>query len=287
MERKKLIIFLLLAFLPMVGNGIAIYFLDGSQASTYAKSIVMYILTSGAMFIPMLAVIITQLIYKERLFSGIEISFNINRWWFIGWLLTPLIAMAVVGVTLLMPEAQWAPIEAVTKSMPEELGTWGLIAVSLLSGLFAGITINAVFAFGEEVAWRGFLVKEFKGMKFLYFALFSGIIWGFWHAPLILNGHNYSQHSVIGIFMMVVFCVLFTPILMYFRQKSGTVIVPAIIHGTFNGVAGLSMLLIYPVNDLLYGATGLAGFIVLFIVDLSLYLYDRFISRENIFSSLI
>ena len=71
---------------------------------------------------------------------------------------------------------------------------------------------------------------------------------------------------------------------MYFRQKSGSVIVPAIMHGTFNAVAGLPLIIITPANDLLYGATGLAGMIVLLIVNLCLFLFDRFVSKEKFFN---
>lgn len=116
-------------------------------------------------------------------------------------------------------------------------------------------------------------------------ALWSGVIWGLWHAPIILNGHNYPQHPVTGVFMMVLFCLLLTPVLLYFRKKGRSVILPAIMHGTFNAVAGVSLLAVLPVNDILYGATGLAGFIALLIVNVCLYLYDRFIAKENIFSS--
>jgi membrane protease YdiL (CAAX protease family) len=116
-------------------------------------------------------------------------------------------------------------------------------------------------------------------------ALWTGIIWGLWHAPLILNGHNYPQHPVAGVFMMVVLCLLLTILLMYFRMKSNSVIVPAIMHGTLNAVAGITNLLITPFNDLLFGNQGLAGMIVLLIIDLCIFLYDRYISKENIFLS--
>ena len=173
------------------------------------------------------------------------------------------------------------------QSMPEGVSVWGLIGITLLSGLFAGITINAVFAFAEEIAWRGFLMKEFKGKKFLSVVLWIGVIWGLWHAPIILNGHNYPQHPVVGVLMMVVFCILLTVMLMYFREKSGSVIVAAIMHGTFNAVAGVTAAVVTPANDLLYGAAGLAGMIVLLVVDVCLCLYDKYVSKENIFSTLL
>ena len=74
---------------------------------------------------------------------------------------------------------------------------------------------------------------------------------------------------------------------MYFRQKSGSVIVPAIMHGTFNAVMGVSATVVTPANDLLYGGPGLAGMIVLLVVNTCLYLYDRYISKEKIFTTLL
>lgn len=297
MNSRKLIIFILCAFLPMVAIGVIMHLFGGSPAGLSAdvmtenptKAIVGIILSAGAMLLPMIAVIITQLLSKEPVLKGLDISFKINRWWFIGWLLMPVIAVMVLGVTLLMPGAVWSPdndtIQTALESLPAGIGVWGMLAITLFSGLYAGITINGIFAFGEEIAWRGYLLKLFKGKKFMTTALLTGTIWGLWHAPIILNGHNYPQHPVIGVLMMVVFCVLLTPMLMYFRQKSGSVIVPAIMHGTFNGVVGITLILVTPANDLLYGASGLAGFIILALIDAVIYIYDRFISKENILRS--
>lgn len=297
MNSRKLIIFILCAFLPMVAIGVIMHLLGGSPAGLSAdvmtenptKAIVGIILSAGAMLLPMIAVIITQLLSKEPVLKGLDISFKINRWWFIGWLLMPVIAVMVLGVTLLMPGAVWSPdndtIQTALESLPAGIGVWGMLGITLFSGLYAGITINGIFAFGEEIAWRGYLLKLFKGKKFMTTALLTGTIWGLWHAPIILNGHNYPQHPVIGVLMMVVFCVLLTPMLMYFRQKSGSVIVPAIMHGTFNGVVGITLILVTPANDLLYGASGLAGFITLALIDAVIYIYDRFISKENILRS--
>lgn len=280
----------------MIVVGLVMHFggfssVDSSAASTGAdvtKAVTALIMSAGAMLIPLLAVVFTQLIYKEPILKGLGISFRINRWWWIGWLLMPLISMAILGVTLLMPGATWAPNGEVLQSMPDWMGgIWGLIGISMVSGLLAGISINAIFAFGEEIAWRGFLMKEFKGKSLLVTALWIGIIWGLWHAPLILNGHNYPQHPVIGVFMMVVLCLLLTPMLMYFRVKGGSVIVAAIVHGTINAVAGVSALVVSPADDLLYGNAGLAGMIVLLVVDACLFLHDRFVSKEKVFTSLI
>lgn len=299
MKTKKLIVFLLWAFVPMVVVGLVMHLRGASaaEAATDAANgdtltaIERLVMSAGAMLIPLLAVIFTQLSFKEPVLKGLGMSFKLNRWWWIGWLLMPVIAIATLGVTLLMPGAQWTPdnemVQQGLKSMPEGVGVWGLVGIAMLGGLFAGITINAVFAFGEEIAWRGFLMKEFKGKKLLSVVLWVGVIWGFWHAPFILNGHNYPQHPVAGVFMMVILCILLTAMLMYFRKKSGSVIVAAIMHGTFNAVAGVTALVVAPANDLLYGAAGVAGMIVLLVVDSCLYLYDKHVSKENLFSTLL
>ena len=297
MNTKKLIVFLLWAFLPMVAVGLVMSLSGASAVGAAADpasvdpvaAVKGFVMSAGSMLIPLLAVIFTQLIFKEPVLKGLGISFKVNRWWWIGWLLMPVIAMATLGVTLLMPGAQWTPdsevVQQSLQSMPEGVGVWGLIGISLISGLFAGITINALFAFGEEIAWRGFLMEIFKGKKFLTAILWIGVIWGLWHAPLILNGHNYPQQPVAGVFMMVILCILLTTMLMYFRKKSDSVIVAAIMHGTINAVAGVTAIVVTPANDLLYGAAGVAGMIVLLVVDVCLYLYDRFVSKEKIFTS--
>ena len=84
---------------------------------------------------------------------------------------------------------------------------------------------------------------------------------------------------------MILMCMTLTPILNYFRLKSGSVIVPAIMHGTINAVVGLSNILVSPQNDLLIGGPGLAGMIVFILTNVALFCYDRHISKENLFTS--
>ena len=160
MNTKKLIIFLLLAFLPMVIVGLVMHLSGDSTVGLPEDSsgidplvaIKGFILSAGAMFVPLLAVVFTQLTFKEPILKNIGTSFKINRWWWIGWLLMPLIAFAVLGVTLLMPGAKWMPdngmLQSVLQSLPKGIGIWSIIVVIVISGLMSGITINAVFAFG-------------------------------------------------------------------------------------------------------------------------------------------
>ena len=291
MNTKKLTIYILAAYIPMIAVGTAQYFLNkGIEPGTMNVKVIMSsLLTTVAMFFPLTASLITQLITKEPIFRNLGISIRINSWWFAGWLLIPILALAIMGASALMPGESWSPdnetVAAAMKQIPGNMGTWGFIGITLISGLLAGMTINAVFAFGEEIGWRGYLVKLFEGQSFIRTSIITGGIWGLWHAPIILNGHNYPQHPVAGVFMMVLMCILLTPILLYFRQKSGSVIVAAIMHGTFNGVVGLSNIFVLPFNDLLVGAPGLAGMLVLLGSDAAIFLYDRYVTKERIFTS--
>lgn len=43
-----------------------------------------FVFSAGAMLIPLLAVMFTQLIFKEPVMKGLGISFKINRWWWMS-----------------------------------------------------------------------------------------------------------------------------------------------------------------------------------------------------------
>ena len=87
--------------------------------------------------------------------------------------------------------------------------------------------------------------------------------------------------------MMVVFCVLASFVELYFVLKAKSVYPAAIFHGTINAVAGLNVLLIKGGNDLINGATGVSGFIVISIIIAVIYVCDKYILKDNIFTKTI
>lgn len=176
-----------------------------------------------------------------------------------------------------LPEEAMAELNAVPG--------WVMMLTSIVSALLAGITINALFAFGEEYGWRFYMVDALRGKKFIVAALVIGAVWGIWHAPLILMGHNYPDGRIAGIFMMVLFCILGGIVELYFVVKSGTFWPAIFIHGTINALAGLGVILIPGGSRFLTGMTGIAGFMAIAVVIALLYLYDRYISHERIFHS--
>ena len=68
--------------------------------------------------------------------------------------------------------------------------------------------INAVFAFGEEWGWRGFLLSKLLPLGQWRALGLSGALWGLWHMPVILLGYNYPLHPQFGVLLMMIFCVI-------------------------------------------------------------------------------
>jgi membrane protease YdiL (CAAX protease family) len=212
-------------------------------------------------------------------------------------------SFAALGINLLFPGVSFSvTYEGFFSRLPANLSAEQLVivkeqlsrfppAVFLLiqvgSAVIAGYTINALFCFGEELGWRGYLLKSLQHKKFLTASLIIGAVWGLWHFPLILLGHNYPEHPVAGVGMMVVLCILLTPMMIYIVIKSKSVITAAIFHGALNAIAGIALLYIVGGNDLINGPAGVAGFIALLSANLAFYLYDRYVTKERIFTKAI
>ncbi len=293
MRIKKVILFICLTFFA---NGLmaALFFAFGGRWGSPAS----IAFAATYMFVPMvMAIVVQKFIYKEPLKEPLGISFKLNWWFLIAWLLPPVIVFACLWVSLLLPGTEYSPsMEGLFERFeslltPEQLRQMENQAnvlpvppiwAGLLLGLIAGVTINAVAGFGEELGWRGFLQREFAYMGFRKSSAIIGVIWGVWHAPVVLLGHNYPQHRLLGVVMMTLFALLLAPIFSYIRLKANSVIAAAIMHGTLNATAGLSIVFVKGGNDLTVGIVGLAGFIVFACVNIALIVYDRFLTKKPI-----
>ena len=283
----------------MVSWALAAFMIFGLNVKNILDNPMMYtICASLYMLLPLITAVVIQKIDKEKLASTKLFSFKISWAWLVAWMLPVVLVLLAIFVNTLLPGVEintdmssMIPMDQVSEEQKELfvklLNPAILTLVTIISGLCAGVTINAVFAFGEEYGWRNYLVSALKEKKFICASVFIGIVWGIWHFPLILLGHNYPQHSVAGVFMMVVFCVLASFIETYFVLKTKSVFTAAIFHGTINAVAGLNITLVKGGNDLLNGLTGLSGFFVIAIVVAVIYVFDKYVLKDNIFTKTI
>jgi len=199
-----------------------------------------------------------------------------NRWWLVAWLLP--LALVAAAVVAALPLADFVGLAGVKKALvaagdPKLTGLpdWALALALFLQVLFAGATINALAALGEELMWRGYLWEHSRDLGFWPASLQIGVIWGVWHAPLVyFLGYNYPQHRFWGVILMVVFTILLTPWMLYLREKGNAIFTAAIFHGTINAAGGLALYAFARPNDLLIGLTGLSGFVVLALANLYL-----------------
>ncbi len=183
-----------------------------------------------------------------------------NVYWLYAWLL-PLL-FAVLAVVLSLPLGSFQGLAGIKAQLPPALqNVPDLSLVSLLATqvLFAAATVNLVFALGEELFWRGYLFFLVEARGFWPASLYIGVVWGLWHAPLILMGHNYPHHPFAGVLMMTAFTVMATPTLLWLRLRGKSLIPPALFHGGLNAVGGLTVVVFKDANPLLVGLPGLGG----------------------------
>jgi len=86
---------------------------------------------------------------------------------------------------------------------------------------------------------------------------------------------------------MIVWCILLSIVFNYIRIKTKSVVGAAFIHGTTNAVAGLALLYITGGNDIIIGLTGIAGFISILTAIIILFVIDKYVLKENVFTSKI
>lgn len=253
------------------------------------------------MFFPLITALVLQKIDKEKFNHTGLVNFKIKWSWLVAWLLPMVMTLACIPVNGLMPgvELKYNAEQLINHyHVPEEqqelvreqlgqLPAYLMILITLISGLIAGITINAIAAFGEEYGWRNYLVGALREVKFWKAALFIGLVWGIWHFPLILMGHNYANEPYWGVLLMVVFCVLAGVLELYFVLKTKSMIVAAVMHGTINAVAGMPIYFILGGNDFLNGMTGLSGFIVMAVAILFIWIYDKYVSKDFLLAKTI
>jgi len=223
--------------------------------------------------------------------SSLWLHFKPNWWWLVAWLLAPVLAFMALGAALLLPGVgldigMAGFLEQLSTFLSDEelaeareqlraFPTAGFVALQLAQGLIAGATINAFFALGEELGWRGLMLRELASRGFWKSAGIIGAVWGIWHAPLILQGHNYPEHPVIGVALMTLWCILLSPLFSWLTLKCRSVVAAAILHGTLNATFAFSFIFLDRLVPLVTGLNGLIGCGVLVVVNGALFIIVR------------
>lgn len=218
---------------------------------------------STAMWGPGLAAIITTLFIEKKPIQVLRLnSLGPKRFFLWAWLLPPLLTLITLAVTLLLRtgefDVQFSIIRDAMAKAP--VGTNHItvnqaVMIQLAVGITIAPIINIVFALGEELGWRGFLLPHLLPMGQVPAIIISGLIWGFWHAPtILLFGYNFPQHPYLGVLLMMGGCTLLGTILSWLYLNTKSPWVCALAHGAVNSSPGIALYFLKPGFD-----TAIAG----------------------------
>lgn len=260
LERKSITWFLIITFL--ISWPLFLAPLAFSEIDAAAKSLATQGLWAAAMWGPGIAAIITTLFIAKKPFHSLRLNtlgpkrFYLWAWFLpivltiVGGLLTLLFGIAKLDLNFTMIRDAMA-----SAAGGGEVPVGIIVLVQSLIAITIAPLINILFTMGEELGWRGFLLPQLLPLGQWKAMLISGVIWGVWHAPAIMQGHNYPGYPVLGVFMMIVFCVLLGIIISWLYLNTKSPWVAALAHGSVNAVAGLPVLFFQPGFNMAFGGT--------------------------------
>lgn len=105
-----------------------------------------------------------------------------------------------------------------------------------LTGFVLGSLQAGIFALGEEIGWRGYLqnkmIKEFGLIPGL---IFLGLMWGYWHLPIILMGYNFPEYPILGGFvLMPLMTIGFSAVFAWLTLRAKSIWPAVLAHGAIN-----------------------------------------------------
>jgi len=215
---------------------LAIYFTGGVDS----------VLFPFVMWFPGIIAIVFRLITKEGFRN---VGWGLRKWWyFLPAILLP--AMVTLTCILLLSILDWATwsekffifqnsMVDIPKA-PLILGnhTQSVAFFALNFGLSLGLqaVIGSIFTFGEEFGWQGYLLqKVLKKYGLNRGLVVLGVIWGYWHLPIILMGYNFPNHPILGALFFMPLSTIFMGICqawLYLRSKS--IWMPMLAHASAN-----------------------------------------------------
>ncbi len=224
------------------------------------------LLTQGlwacAMWGPGIAAIISTVFIEKQPFRILRLNtLGPKRYYLWAWLLP--LALSVLGgiFTLLFGIADldlnFTTMRDALGSAPgvEDVPLTAIIGAQIALAILLAPFLNMLFALGEELGWRGYLLPKLLPLGQWKAVLISGTIWGLWHTPAIMQGLNYPGYPISGIFMMIAFCILMSIIVSWLYLNTRSPWVAALAHGSINAVAGLPVLFLQPDFNIAFGGT--------------------------------
>lgn len=90
------------------------------------------------------------------------------------------------------------------------------------------------FTFGEEYGWRGYLLPQLLPLGQWPALIITGVVWGLWHAPLLLIGWNYPKHHLLGVVLFTIALTIIGTLIGWTRLATGSVWPTVIAHAALD-----------------------------------------------------
>jgi membrane protease YdiL (CAAX protease family) len=178
-----------------------------------------------------------------------------GRWLLVGLLGAPLLVLLTMAASLPWNEPDLGLGQLRAALVQAGGGAAPSPAAALAVQGVAMVTLYPLFAFGQELGWRGYLLPRlvaalgpWRGL------LLHGLIWGAWYAPLIVvGGYGFPGHPVLGLLLLAGFGVLMGVALGWLTLASGSILPATLIHGGLMAATGLPPVLLRGVDPSVSG----------------------------------
>ena len=238
----RLVLFCTLAYLPLyvmtpILNKVCGEFLFSTDAGTKTL-IVSYVFGVFGMFAPTVAHLLTRLFTKEgfrNTYLGLNLEGNIGYY-------IASVAIKLLEATIVMFLIWGIFMKDLSFSDAFPGGDWQIKTGTFLLQLAFSVIVFFP-AFGEEWGWRGYMMpKLMELMPKPLAVLIGGIIWGLWHAPLTVSGHNfgteYKFYPWLGILFMCILCIMMNAFLTLLTEHTKSVYPASFCHAVNNNLSG-------------------------------------------------
>ena len=232
LEWKRVLIFVLIAFVITWIPEIIMTKTVGFDEYFFSPKYLL--VTMYSMLTPAIANVLTRLITKEgwgESYLHLHLQKNVKYYLFAAFF--PAVSSIIGGVLISIFFGRLDFGASFERYSPMFMLGVSLTMISLSLP-------NAFYCFGEEFGWRAYLYPKLEKLMGTPGAvIIGGIIWGVWHAPLTVKGHNFGTDywgfPWLGILLMCAFCILIGAVFMWLTKKTGSVYPAAIAHAVNNG----------------------------------------------------
>lgn len=186
------------------------------------------LLVLALMCTPGLVSIILRLVGRQG-FGDVSFRLNLRRswrWYLIAWLMPIFVCLLAYGIG-------WT-----THVTPMRHDISGLdVAFRIATTATVLVPVSAVFAAGEEIGWRGFLLPRMMQAGIRRPVLATSTVWWLFHVPLILAGLYASGPSpLLAAFVFAGSVFSAGAVAGWSRQATGSVWPAVLLHATWNSV---------------------------------------------------